>query len=290
MHWAVWLKLGRVSNLPTIWSNVLCGLAISGRVPEWPWVALLCAVFSLYYVAGMYLNDAFDRHIDAHERPSRPIPSGQVPAWLVFTLGFLGLIAAVGATALIAAKLNPPGLWRATACGFALAAFIVGYNLHHKQNPVSPLIMGLCRVFVYITVAMVMLGSVQPALIGACLALLFYLIGLTYTAKQESLQRVQNIWPLALIAVAPGYGIYLSFQNPITLAFVVLLCVWVVYSLRFLWHDRRRSIPAAVVRLIAGIALLDAMLINAAGLLWMAGVAVSLCSLTRAFQRLIPGT
>jgi hypothetical protein len=32
------------------------------------------------------------------------------------------------------------------------------------------------------------------------------------------------------------------------------------------------------------------MLINGAGLLWLAGIAVSLCSMTRAFQRLIPGT
>jgi UbiA prenyltransferase family protein len=290
MHWAVWLRLGRVSNLPTVWSNVLCGLAISERVPDWPWVVALCAVFSLFYVSGMYLNDAFDRHIDAHERPSRPIPSGQAPAWLVFVLGFSGLAASVAATAWIAASLNPAGLYRATACGFALAAFIVGYDLHHKHNPVSPVIMGLCRVFVYITVAMVVRGTVEPALIGACLALLFYLVGLTYTAKQETLQRIQNTWPLVLLALAPAYGLYLSLERPSTLVFVALLSAWVVHSVRFLWHERRRSIPAAVVRLIAGIALVDALLINATGLLWLAGVAVSLCSLTRAFQRLIPGT
>jgi 4-hydroxybenzoate polyprenyltransferase len=290
MHWAVWLRLGRVSNLPTVWSNVLCGLALGGRVPPWPWVVALCAVFSLYYVAGMYLNDAFDRHIDAHERPSRPIPSGQAPAWLVFSLGFAGLALGVAATAWIAANQNPAGVYRATACGFALAAFIVGYNLHHKTNPVSPVIMGMCRVFVYITVAMSVVGAVTPALIGACLALLFYLIGLTYTAKQENLREIQNAWPLVLMAVAPAYGIYLAIERPITLAFVVLLCAWVVYSLRYLWHERRRSIPAAVVRLIAGIALVDAMLIEGTGLLWLAGVAVSMCSLTRAFQRLIPGT
>jgi 4-hydroxybenzoate polyprenyltransferase len=259
-------------------------------VPAWPWVVALCAVFSLYYVAGMYLNDAFDRHIDAHERPSRPIPSGQAPAWLVFVLGFTGLASAIAATAWIANNQNPAGVYRATACGFALAAFIVGYNLHHKTNPVSPVVMGLCRVFVYVTVAMVVLGTATPPLIGACLCLLFYLIGLTYTAKQENLRDIQNAWPLLMIAVAPAYGIYLSFTRVSTLAFVLLLSVWIVYSLRFLWHERRRSIPAAVVRLIAGIALVDAMLINAAGLLWLAGIAVSLCSLTRAFQRLIPGT
>ena len=34
----------------------------------------------MFYIGGMYLNDAFDRDIDARERPERPIPSGHVGA------------------------------------------------------------------------------------------------------------------------------------------------------------------------------------------------------------------
>ena len=41
----------------------------------------------------MYLNDAFDREIDARERPERPIPSGRIGAGPVFAIGF-GLLAA----------------------------------------------------------------------------------------------------------------------------------------------------------------------------------------------------
>ena len=83
MKLGVWLRLGRVSNLPTVWSNVLAALALSGGLSQAAGipalhVALLAAAFSLFYVGGMYLNDAFDRHIDARERPQRPIPSGQV--------------------------------------------------------------------------------------------------------------------------------------------------------------------------------------------------------------------
>ena len=29
---SVWLRLGRVSNLPTVWSNVLAGLALVGAL------------------------------------------------------------------------------------------------------------------------------------------------------------------------------------------------------------------------------------------------------------------
>ena len=52
----------------------------------------LLVALSLFYVGGMYLNDAFDAGIDAVERPERPIPSGQVSAETVFAAGF-GMLA-----------------------------------------------------------------------------------------------------------------------------------------------------------------------------------------------------
>ena len=88
MSLQVWLRLGRVSNLPTVWSNVLAALALAQALTSRPHVLVLALIFSGFYVGGMYLNDAFDREIDAAERPNRPIPSGQVSARAVFTLGF----------------------------------------------------------------------------------------------------------------------------------------------------------------------------------------------------------
>ncbi len=34
--WRVFLKLGRVSNLPTVWSNVAAGAVLSGQPPSPP--------------------------------------------------------------------------------------------------------------------------------------------------------------------------------------------------------------------------------------------------------------
>ena len=42
---------------------------------------------SLFYVGGMFLNDAFDREFDARSRPDRPIPSGQISGTSVFGFG-----------------------------------------------------------------------------------------------------------------------------------------------------------------------------------------------------------
>src|SRR3954453_21514837 len=94
--WRTLLVLGRVSNLPTVWSNCLAGWALAGSVPltgdfrqmiEQPVrLLVLCAGASLLYIGGMYLNDAFDADFDRQHRRERPIPSGAIPVAAVWTL------------------------------------------------------------------------------------------------------------------------------------------------------------------------------------------------------------
>ena len=100
LGWHVALRLGRVSNLPTVWTNVVAGVVLSGgKMDAFPLVLLIVAL-SLFYVAGMYLNDAFDPKTDARERPERPIPSGQVRTSTVFAIGFSLLLAGEGVLAI----------------------------------------------------------------------------------------------------------------------------------------------------------------------------------------------
>ena len=89
----VYLQLGRVSNLPTVWSNVLAGIVLGGAALHvGPAIGLGLAA-SLYYVGGMFLNDAFDHRVDARQRPERPIPAGLIGAGEVYRIGF-GLLGA----------------------------------------------------------------------------------------------------------------------------------------------------------------------------------------------------
>ena len=62
------LVLGRVSNLPTVWSNCLAGwwLGGAGNFGKLPFLFL---GMSLLYTGGMYLNDAFDEEFDRLRRP-----------------------------------------------------------------------------------------------------------------------------------------------------------------------------------------------------------------------------
>src|SRR5213596_1799456 len=91
-YWRTWLVLGRVSNLPTVWSNCLAGwwLGGGGNFAKLPF---LIAGVTLLYIGGMFLNDAFDEQFDRQHRKERPIPSGQISAGHVWRWGFALLAA-----------------------------------------------------------------------------------------------------------------------------------------------------------------------------------------------------
>jgi 4-hydroxybenzoate polyprenyltransferase len=295
MNIQVALRLGRVSNLPTVWTNVLAGLALTvaggqaGHVAGTNQIIVLMIAMTFFYLGGMYLNDAFDADIDAAERPERPIPSGQVSATTVYVLGF-GMLA-LGIAGLAWPGLQPGGTGLAPAyAGVALAACITFYNWNHKNNPLSPLVMGLCRMLIYVAAGLVVTTVLPPALYIGAGMLLCYLIGLTFAAKQENLNRITNLWPLAFLA-APFVIAPLTLQtNPTSLALLAALLVWVLYALSFLVIPARIRVPKAVVSLLAGICLLDGVLIAASGDTSLALLAVPGFLLTLAFQRWIPGT
>ena len=54
------LRLGRVSNLPTVWTNVAAAAVLAGVPLASLGVLALAVACSLFYVGGMFLNDAFD--------------------------------------------------------------------------------------------------------------------------------------------------------------------------------------------------------------------------------------
>lgn len=290
MNLALALKLGRISNLPTVWSNVLVGALLAGgslgdvRVP-----ALMLAM-SAFYVGGMFLNDAFDRDFDARHRPERPIPSGQVAARTVFVVGF-GLLAAGLALATLAGHGSEPvPPWRTFASGLALAAAIVAYDAYHKDNPASPLIMGLCRVFVVTTAALAVSDALNPAVMLAATALLCHLIGLTYIAKQEHLDRLGSLWPLAFLALPIGIGIWLALEQPAAWPPLLLYVGMLAFALRCLRRRARGDVPRAVVTLIAGMSLLDAVMLAGHGLVLAATMAAAAFALTLLMQRWVAGT
>lgn len=290
MKLALALQLGRISNLPTVWTNVLAGALLAGGSLGDARLPVLMLALSCFYIGGMFLNDAFDRDFDARHRPERPIPSGRVSARQVFTIGFGLLAAGLVAVAWQGRAAAGGSAWHPLAAAAALAATIVFYDAFHKNNPLSPLVMGLCRVLVVVTAAFAFTASPPSAVWLAAVGLLCHLIGLTYIAKQEHLDRIGHLWPLGFLALPLLYGAWLAVSAPLAALPLVLYAAVLAMALGLLRRRRRGDVPRAVVTLIAGMSLFDSVVLAAAGQIGAAWIAVAAFGLTLALQKWVSGT
>lgn len=197
-----YLDLCRVSNLPTVWTNVLAAsLLATGQFPVAPYL-LLALALSLFYMGGMSLNDVCDLRFDRRARPSRPIPSGRISARaaLVFS-------AALFAAGLLLVGLAPriEGL----AAALLLLAVIVAYDLHHKGNPYSVLLMAACRLLVFVVTALALTGQLPAAVLAAGMAQFAYVVAISLVARREQARGRPYAFPvipamLAGIALLDG--------------------------------------------------------------------------------------
>jgi 4-hydroxybenzoate polyprenyltransferase len=278
------LRLGRVSNLPTVWTNVIAGATITNAAANLVDVALVGLAMTTFYMGGMYLNDFFDRDIDARERPGRPIHAGDISAGAVSAIGFALL--AVGAALLARFDLLTV-IW-----GLALAGAIVLYDTWHKGNVFAPVIMGLCRALVYLATGVAVSGEIRFALIAGAIALATHVIGLTYAAKQENLNEVGRLWPLAILAAPLLFALPGISSGWLVVIGCLLLCAADIAAVRLLAQRAAPdAVPRAVSMLIAAICLVDALAVALyGGGILLACICASGYPLTRLFQTVIPGT
>ena len=97
MQTKAFLRLIRLPNVFTAACNSLAGALAAGvGFDRWPALIMLALSSMCIYAAGILWNDLFDLEEDRRERPSRPLPSGQISvrlAWLVSTrLAVVGAI------------------------------------------------------------------------------------------------------------------------------------------------------------------------------------------------------
>lgn len=245
----VLLVLGRVSNLPTVWSNCLAAWLLCGGGP-WRSLALLCLGATLLYTGGMFLNDAFDIDFDRKYRSERPIVSGQVGLQFVWTAAVVLLVA--GWFAFL-----PFGF---SAAGFAglLVLGIIAYNALHKKTRWAPLLMAGCRFLLYLAAGSAAhLGAGQLA-IQFAFGLFCYIVGLSCFARVESSGGVVSRWPIALlfvplvIAFPFGAGTSPEFWIP-----ALVQPLWVLCCLFGGLQRTSRLISNGVAGLLAGIPLVD---------------------------------
>jgi 4-hydroxybenzoate polyprenyltransferase len=174
------LILGRVSNLPTVWSNCLCASILGDTISNLHFLNIFAGT-SLIYIGGTYLNDYCDTDFDREHCPERPIPSGKIARETVLVLAVL--LHVIGLLLI--------GLVNITSFGYALLLTLltVSYNVSHKKQTFSVFFMAGCRSCVYfITGAAAFTGVTQIITIAAIL-MFVYICGITYLARGEHTSR-----------------------------------------------------------------------------------------------------
>jgi len=277
------LVLGRVSNLPTVWSNCVAGWWLGGGGNFWKLPFLLLGV-SVLYTGGMFLNDAFDSDYDRQRRPERPIPSGKITVQLVWRWGFGQLVA---------------GIFLLLFCGqmaagaaFFLALFILLYNFSHKFFTAAPWLMGACRFWVYVIASATGAWGLNgwPILCGGALAI--YVAGLSYVARRESYRGPVPFWPLLLLAAPVILSLTMNTGSYRLRAILIsaILVLWTGYCVRAIFVGTASNVGIIVSNLLAGIVLVDWIAVVPDGSRWLSLILLGLFGLTKWLQKFVPAT
>ena len=251
--------------------------------------AWLLLAGSLLYTGGMILNDAADVKFDSVHRKERPIPGGQVSLRAAWVVGSVMLL--TGATIAALSGANP----KVTA---VLVGCIVLYDLYHKKWTGSVIIMGACRLLLYLMAAsaVVPFNSAGPMLVlPYAVALGCYIVGITVAARLEHKNGVLPV-PATMLAFAllytPAVFCALRFSSgggsPLQILVLAVFALLVAYATQTL----RKGGPAigkAVGWLLAGIAVVDALAVSLVSVP-LALCFVALTPLLRLWQRWVAAT
>lgn len=260
-----WMTLGRISNLPTVWTNTLAAalLASSAGALAPPsslvWVLLLVTL-SLLYLAGMLLNDLLDADWDEQHNNPRPITLGLVSRQQVRLASVL-LLALAAASALLLSQMIEQPRWLLGSV-VLLVGCIFGYNLLHKKYAHSVWLMGACRSALYLTAAAAL--AIPPKPIWLCAVLLgVYISGLTYLARQEHRNQLISRLPVLLMLSPLALALYAE-----NLWFWPVLALWLgwlgLHYRRHLANPQRRQVRAFIGAGLAALPLFDALVMAVA--------------------------
>jgi 4-hydroxybenzoate polyprenyltransferase len=283
------LVLGRISNLPTVCSNLLAGWVLARGGFDAGRLALLLLGGIFLYIGGMYLNDFCDAAFDAQYVPTRPIPAGSISRGTVGILAVVWFALGIG----LIAPLGP------FAFGFALllTLAIIVYDFWHKGVAVAPFVMGACRFFLYPMAASALVAPVQSMIYSNGALLGAYVVGITSLARDgfRSTPSTRGMWVLLLLpsaSVAAACCIrpaFLGITAPPLVVLSALQLGWMAWLLIPFWSGKNRSIGRVVSGLLAGIVLVDSLILVPEGG-WLGAMLLPLFPAALVLQRFVPAT
>jgi 4-hydroxybenzoate polyprenyltransferase len=258
------LSTARIANVPSVVSNLGVGVLLGsiGAGPDfsWPWLLSLAAI--LFYISGNFLNDWADCEWDKSKRPERALPQGLFPkpAYLATTIA-----GAVIGLALTAAY----GLW-ALFVAAVLVWLIWLYTKVHKKAAWSVIPMGLCRACLPLLGYVAMRGSFAGAALFPAVALFIYIVALSLSARWESRPEVPDTMKLRSRALLAGAGVTAAvlpilLSPPLGWIGLLPFGIWLALCLT----KFAAPVPVHVSALLAGIPLLDWVMLLPMAFLWL---------------------
>jgi 4-hydroxybenzoate polyprenyltransferase len=205
-----YISLVRLPNLFSAASNILPGYCIivtaissSFNNTNVLHLAGLMVTSSLLYMAGIVFNDYFDIEIDKKERPTRPLPSGNVSKRKALTIAISSMIAANVISLLIS--------WMSFVFAVILTAIIIAYDSRLKHKSITgPLCMSFAR-FVNVILgaspafSMLLLSSESiTMLLFIATTMFLYILSISVLSKKEvsgKATRHDIIFPFAIVFV-----------------------------------------------------------------------------------------
>ncbi len=282
---ATHLRLARVSNTPTVLSNLVLGFGIAGGLAMDSKVFLGALAIVLFYTGGMYLNDFFDADYDSRHQNYRPIPAGEISRSAVGIIGLAQLL--VACLMLSFYGLNQFYL------GLALASGILVYDISHKSHLWSILFMAFSRALVYVIGASLLgygTALAKSHIVILAIFLAVYVLGLTWIARRAEDNEVSLTLPGVLL-FAPIILLALDWNTKTgTEEFWYLPVSMLLWTSSCVYWIIKKKYGLGIGGLIAGIALFDAMILADRAASWTVYFCLSMFFLTLALQRFIRGT
>jgi 4-hydroxybenzoate polyprenyltransferase len=284
------LATARIANVPSVASNVLTGMLL------WVFTGINCPMLEnaswhpvvaacCLYIAGNFLNDWYDADWDRDNRPERAIPSGLYPRWFYLSIAMFLAISGFYLVAMVSKV--------ATLIYLLIAVFVIAYTLLHKRHSFSIWIMGACRMSLYllgmvavdwsrgdydalwyILRASIHIDSLTQAIMPL-LGMLCYIAGISLLARHEAQPSLQGntklIASLLLLSPAMTHSCYWIMQavnfepngSFFVIAGIIPFMLWTIFGI-----VRKMSVPKKVGHLLAGIPLVDSVILWCSILSW----------------------
>jgi len=266
-----YFQLVRFPGIFTAFTNVLLGYSvIQGDNFSLYLLGPLLATSGCLFLAGMSLNDYFDKKIDKKERPERPIPSGKILPKNALFLGIILLIIANIFSIFVG--------FETVIVTIVMSLLIFSYDFKIKNFPVIGILTLSSVRFLNVILGTSIAFNLEIVYIAIPLAI--FVTGISIFARTEGLSysRKSEMLNLVFILSTIVTTIIIIFDKItiVQLGFLGLFIVSVFFPYVLFKNNAEKSVQKKITYQLLAIMILDGVIISAFSELSYAVVAILL--------------